>query len=99
MSDTHAMAQLRSDLLTAMYTKFPLPLSRTVLAKECRSRFLTRDKDWYDDAVNEQVKVLQQASLVRPSNGGFTLTERGRQDRQQAQRFITTNNPPPPDAA
>jgi hypothetical protein len=98
MSDTHAMAQLRSDLLTAMYAKFPLPISRIALADTCRTRFLTRDKDWYEDAVNEQLKILQQASLVRPSNKSYTLTERGRQDRQQAQRFMT-NNPPPPDAA
>ena len=97
MSDSQVMAALRNELLTTMYNVFPRPLDRKTLASECRTRFLTRDKDWYQDAVTEQLKVLQQASLIRPSNGGYTLTERGRQDRQQAQRFL--NNNPPPDAA
>lgn len=96
MSDTHAMAVLRSELLTAMYGSYPLALDRTALMDKCRTKFLSRDKDWYVDATNEQLKILQQASLVRPSNGGFTLTERGRRDRQQAARFL---NQEPKDAA
>ena len=96
MSDTHAMAVLRSELLTAMYGSYPLPLDRNALMDKCHTKFLTRDQDWYVDATNEQLKILQQASLVRPSSGGFTLTERGRRDRQQAQRFL---NQPPKEAA
>lgn len=96
MSDTHAMAMLRSELLTAMYHSYPSPLDRTALMDKCRTKFLTRDKAWYVDATNEQLKILQQASLVRPSNGKFTLTERGRRDRQQAARFL---NQEPKDAA
>ncbi len=98
MSDTQAMAMLRNEMLNALYKAFPSPLSRPELATCCRIRFLTRDKQWFDDAVVEQIKVLSYASLLRPSNGGYTLTERGRQDRQQAARFGLNDNPPP-DAA
>jgi hypothetical protein len=96
MSDTHAMAQLRSDLLTALYKKTPSPLNRDQLMELCRTKFLTRDRTWYADAVTEQLKVLHQASLIRPFNGGFILTERGKKDRQQAARFIKQQ---PQDAA
>ena len=96
MSDTHAMAQLRSDLLTALYKKTPSPSNRDQLMELCRTQFLTRDKVWYADAVTEQLKVLHQASLIRPFNGGFILTDRGKRDRQQAARFIKQQ---PKDAA
>lgn len=96
MSDTHAMAVLRSELLTAMYKTYPLPLDRNKLMDECRTKFLSRDKAWFVDATNEQLKILQQANLIRPFHGGYTLTERGRRDRQQAARFL---NQEPKDAA
>lgn len=90
------MAVLRSELLTAMYHKFPAAMDRPALMEQCRTKFLTRDNDWFVDATNEQLRILQQANLVRTAAGGFTLTERGRQDRQQAARFL---NQPPKDAA
>lgn len=96
MSDSQVMAQLRNELLNAMYNKHPVPCDKQYLLSECRVPFLTRDKDWYTDAVDEQLKVLQHAALIRPMHGGFVLTERGRQDRQQAARFF---NNPPKDAA
>lgn len=97
MSDTHAMAALRNEVLNALAKEFPKPLDRRTLAEECRTRFLTRDAQWYTDALVEQIKVLDYAGLIRPMHGGFTLTERGRQDRQQAARFGL--NTTPPDAA
>lgn len=97
MSDTHAMAVLRNELLNAMYNRFPAPMDRVQLLSDCRVPFLCRDKQWYADAVTEQLKVLGNAGLIRPMHGGYTLTERGRQDRQQAARFF--NNNPPQDAA
>jgi len=96
MSDTHAMAVLRNELLNAMYHAFPSSLDRAALMDKCRTRFLTRDQAWFVDAVNEQLGILQHANLVRTAAGGFTVTERGRQDRQQAARFF---NQPPKDAA
>jgi hypothetical protein len=94
MTDTQVMATLRNELLNAMYATFPRPLDKRTLGEECRTRFLTRDKQWYTDALNEQVKVLEYSGLVRPSNGGYTLTERGRMDRQQAARFFPVTTPP-----
>ena len=95
MSDTQAMATLRNEMLNALHKAFPSALSRVELGTCCRTRFLTRDKVWFDDAVGEQLKVLSYAALIRPANKGFTLTEKGRQDRQQAARFGLNNNPPP----
>jgi hypothetical protein len=94
MSDTHAMAALRNELLNTLSNSFPRPLDRRTLASECRTPFLTRDKAWYQDALNEQIKVLDYAGLIRPSGGGYALTERGRRDRQQAARFIKPTTPP-----
>jgi len=98
-SDSHAMAQLRSELLNAMYRQFPQPLDRNLLAMECRVPFLSRDQAWLHDAIADQVKVLTHAGLIRPSQGGFTLTEKGRQDRQQVARFMGNQQPQPPEAA
>jgi predicted transcriptional regulator len=97
MSDTHAMAALRSELLNAMSNSFPAPRSTSDLESDCRVPFLTRDKSWFKDAVQEQLKVLVNAGLVRTMHGGYTLTEKGRRDRQQAARFF--NKQPPQDAA
>ena len=97
MSDTHVMAALRNELLNAMNNAFPAPRSASDLESDCRVPFLTRDKVWFKDAVQEQIKVLVNAGLVRTMHGGYTLTEKGRRDRQQAARFF--NKQPPQDAA
>ena len=99
MTDSEVMARLRHELLNTMYNSYPTPLTKQYLMSECQTAFLTRDKDWYSDAVVEQLKVLGHAGLVRPMHGGYTLTERGRRDRQQAARFFSSNPPPPKDAA
>lgn len=95
--ESHVMATLRSELLNAMYNAFPAPRNALDLESDCRVPFLTRDKVWFKDAVREQIKVLVNADLVRPMHGGYTLTEKGRRDRQQAARFF--NKQPPQDAA
>jgi hypothetical protein len=54
----------------------------------------------FSDDIKDQLKLLQVSGLVRPISGGFTLTEAGRRDRQQAQRFkLKGSTPPPPEAA
>jgi hypothetical protein len=55
----------------------------------------------FDNDTKDQLRLLQLAGLVRPISGGFTLTEAGRRDRQQAQRFQLKDStpPPPPEAA
>jgi len=55
----------------------------------------------FSDDIKDQLKLLQVSGLVRPISGGFTLTEAGRRDRQQAQRFQLKDStpPPPPEAA
>lgn len=89
------MARLRHELLNTMYNKYPQPLDRQLLASECRAPFLSRDKDWYHHAVIEQLKILDNAGLIRPSHGGYTLSEKGRRDRQQVARFFNNNDTPP----
>lgn len=85
MNDTQAMALVRHELLNTMYNRYPLAYSRPQLLSELRPALGDRDKTWLTDAINEQIKVLLQAGLVRPASGGYTLTDRGRRDRQQAQ--------------
>lgn len=97
ISDSEVMARLRHELLNAMYNSFPAPRTIQQVESDCRVPFLTRDKSWYKDSVKEQLKILSHAGLVRPMHGGYTLTEKGRRDRQQAARFF--NNNPPQDAA
>ena len=97
ISDSEVMARLRHELLNAMYNSFPAPRTIQQVESDCRVPFLTRDKSWYKDSVKEQLKILSHAGLVRPMRGGYTLTEKGRCDRQQAARFF--NNNPPQDAA
>lgn len=80
-----------------MYNAFPAPQDMAQLESDCRVPFLTRDRAWYKDAIKDQIKILLNADLVRTMHGGYTLTERGRRDRQQAARFF--NNNPPQDAA
>lgn len=96
-NESQVMARLRHELLNSMYNTFPAPRTRQQLESDCRTPFLTRDKAWYQDAVREQIQVLINADLVRPMHGGYTLTEKGRRDRQQAARFFNSN--PPQNAA
>jgi len=99
MTDSQVMARVRHEVLTALYNVFPRTLTHPQLVSETRVPFLTRDKQWLQDAVKEQIQVLQHAGLVRPSQGGYTLTDRGRMDRQQAARFLSKKINPPTDAA
>ena len=94
------LAQLRSDLLDSLWLKYPQALSLDQLEAEVRVAYLTRDTAWLASAIREQLSILNNAGLVRPSTKGHMLTEAGRRDRQQAQRFLTTNHQPtPPEAA
>ena len=94
------LAQLRSDLLDRLWFKYPQALSLDQLEAEVRVAYLTRETAWLASAIREQLSILNNAGLARPSAGGYMLTEAGRRDRQQAQRFLTTNNQPtPPEAA
>lgn len=93
------MARVRHEVLTVLYHQFPRPLTYTDLVDAVKMPFLTRDKQWLQDAVKEQLQVLNHAALIRPTGGGYTLTERGRRDRQQAARFLSSKINPPQDAA
>ena len=93
------MARLRHEVLTVLYQRFPVALSHYQLVEAVKMPFLTRDKQWLQDTVKEQLQVLNHAALIRPINGGFTLTERGRRDRQQAARFLTKTITTPEDAS
>ena len=84
MNDIQAMALVRHELLNVMFNTYPKGYTRPQLLAELRPVFSDRDNTWLTDAVTEQLRILQQASLVRPAAGGYTLTERGRRDRQQA---------------
>ena len=95
------LAQLRSDLLDRLWFKYPQALSLDQLEAEVRVAYLTRETAWLASAIREQLSILNNAGLVRPSTKGHMLTEAGRRDRQQAQRFMgsTNNQPTPPEAA
>lgn len=95
------LARLRSDLLDAMWLKFPLALSLDELESAVRTAYLTRETSWLTGAIRAQLSTLDQSGLIRPSTKGYLLTERGRMDRQQAARFLGTNSQPtpPPEAA
>ena len=94
------LARLRSDLLDTMWLAYPQALSLDQLESKVRIAYLTRETAWLTGAIREQLAVLNNAGLVRPSTKGHMLTEAGRRDRQQAARFLgATNNPPPPEAA
>ena len=85
MNDSQLMATVRHELLNTMYNRYPLAYSRPQLLSELRPALGERDKAWLTDAINEQLRVLDHAGLIRPAAGGFTLTDKGRRDRQQAQ--------------
>lgn len=94
------LAQLRSDLLDAMWLVYPQALSLDQLESAVRTAYLTRDTSWLTGAIRAQLSTLNQSGLIRPSTKGYLLTEAGRRDRQQAARFLGTHKqPPPPDAA
>jgi hypothetical protein len=97
-----AIARLRSDLLYTLYLKYPQALSLNQLEADVRVGCLTwgENSSPRPSAIREQMAVLNNAGLVRPSTKGYMLTEKGRRDRQQAARFLGTNNQPtPPEAA
>jgi len=94
------LARLRSDLLDTLWLKYPQALSLDQLEADVRIAYLTRETAWLTGAIREQLAVLNQSGLIRPSAKGHMLTEKGRRDRQQAARFLgPTNNPPPPPEA
>ncbi len=88
------MAALRNELLNKIAAVHPNPIDAKQLELICRTLFLTRDKIWYHDVVLEQLKILLHARLIRPLNGGYTLTETGRRDRAEVARFTNKSNPP-----
>lgn len=94
------LARLRSDLLDTLWLKYPQALSLDQLESKVRIAYLTRPTSWLATSIREQLAILNQARLIRPSSKGYLLTEAGRRDRQQAARFLgPTNNPPPPPEA
>ena len=98
--ETVVLARLRSDLLDRLWFKYPQALSLDQLEAEVRVAYLTRETAWLQSAIKAQLSMLNQSALIRPSTKGYLLTERGRRDRQQAARFMSTNNQPtPPEAA
>jgi hypothetical protein len=95
------LAQLRSDLLDAMWLAYPQALSLDQLETAVRVAYLTRETAWLQSAIKAQLSMLNQSALIRPSTEGYLLTALGRRDRQQAARFLgsTNNQPTPPEAA
>ena len=82
------LARLRSDLLNAMWLRYPRALSLDQLVIEARTAYVYRETaSWLASAVREQLAILNSIGLVRPSAKGHMLTEAGRRDRQQVARF------------
>jgi len=93
-------ARLRSDLLDAMYKRFPLALSIDQLEDAVKVAYLTRDSYWLTSHIRAELSTLNQRGLIRPSAKGYLLTDKGRRDRQQvAQLLGNTETTPKPDAA
>lgn len=96
--EDNVLARLRSDLLDAMYRKFPLALSLDQLEDQVRIAYLTREAYWLTGAIRAQLSILNQGGLIRPCAKGYLLTEKGRRDRQQVAQFMTPK-PTTPDPA
>lgn len=94
MNESQVMARLRNELLSAMYQAVPMPLSFDELQVAVELPFLTRDKAWLISMIRAQLDVLNHAGLVRPTSGGYMLTDKGKRDRQQVARFFPTTTPP-----
>lgn len=93
-------ARLRSDLLDAMYKRFPLALSIDQLEDAVKVAYLTRDSYWLISSIRVELSTLNQRGLIRPSAKGYLLTDKGRRDRQQvAQLLGNTETTPKPDPA
>lgn len=88
VSDSHA-AQIRHRLLQLLENGFPAPRTIQELEHECRVPYMSKYMaDLYKDAIKDQLKVLSHAALVRPLRGGYTLTEKGRRNRQEVARLF-----------
>ena len=96
LNESQVMAAMRNELLTVLYEQLPVNMTKEQLMIACQTPFLCRDKEWYKQSIDKQMKVLDHAGLVRPMCGGYTLTEKGKQDRQQAARFFGRKKPPEP---
>jgi hypothetical protein len=99
LSDSNALARLRSDLLDAMWLAFPGALSIGQLRTHALATRSIEDKITFDATLKAQLKILVASKLVRLSLAGYMLTDAGRRDRQQAARFLGSRHNPPPEAA
>ena len=100
ISESAVSASLRSDLLDAMYNKFPLALSIDQLEDAVKIAYLTRDSYWLISSIRVELSTLNQRGLIRPSAKGYLLTDKGRRDRQQVAQFLGNTKPTPkPDPA
>jgi hypothetical protein len=99
LSDSNALARLRSDLLDAMWLSFPTALSIGQLRSSALATRSIEDEITFDATLKTQLKILVQSKLVRLSLAGYLLTDAGRRDRQQAARFLGSRHNPPPEAA
>lgn len=86
-------ARLRSDLLDAMYNRFPLALSIDQLEDAVKIAYPTRDSYWLISSIRVELSTLNQRGLIRPSAKGYLLTDKGRRDRQQVAQFIGNTKP------
>jgi len=99
LSDSNALARIRSDLLDAMWSSFPTALSIGQLRSSALATRSIEDETTFDATLKAQLKILVASKLVRLSLAGYMLTDAGRRDRQQAARFLGNRHNPPPEAA
>ena len=99
LSDSNALARLRSDLLDAMWLSYPGARSIEQLRSHALATRSVEDEATFDATLKTQLKTLVQSKLVRFSLAGYMLTDAGRRDRQQAARFLGNRYNPPPEAA
>jgi predicted transcriptional regulator len=94
ISDSRAMAQIRHLLMTALDNSFPAPRTIPELEHECKVPYMAERKAaWHKDAIKEQLRILLYAGLIRTARNGYTLTEKGRRDRQEVARFFNSKQP------